>query len=418
MPLNPRLITSRQIVEAGGLIIRGSFPFLNLEGIEASGVICRFYEISGVVWITLNARFESGAWLKDDIGLSSFAFTLGTSGPATIKHAPPGASVTWTDRFTFSAGGVLNINPDTSTAPITIGTNGQGQLVVGLNADLVDGAHASEFFRAGIVNPGPMIVGSDPGGTENIRSGSLRTNTAVVGTDPGGTEALRTNSLRASTLAVPVLEVVGADPGGTEVLRAQNFRTSSAVVGTDPGGTEVLRASSLRTNDAVVTTTAIVGTDPGGTEALRAGSARLQAPVLTGSVPQFTMAADPTAAMHVATKQYVDSQAGGGGGGGDIRFLIQGNAMVANKVAQVLVGTAITYTTLRAYADTAPAGAALNIRINKNGTSAATLSIPAGSNSASTAVSIAVTSGDRISLDITQVGSTTPGGNDLLVTLH
>jgi hypothetical protein len=55
----------------------------------------------------------------------------------------------------------------------------------------------------------------------------------------------------------------------------------------------------------------VFGTDPGGTESLRAGSARLNAPVLLGSVPQFTMAADPTAAMQVATKQYVDSRLGG-----------------------------------------------------------------------------------------------------------
>jgi len=37
------------------------------------------------------------------------------------------------------------------------------------------------------------------------------------------------------------------------------------------------------------------------------GQVTLAAPILTGSVPQFTLAADPTAALQVATKQYVDA---------------------------------------------------------------------------------------------------------------
>jgi hypothetical protein len=60
---------------------------------------------------------------------------------------------------------------------------------------------------------------------------------------------------------------------------------------------DVLRASSV-----------VVGTDPGGTEVLRASSARLNAPVLLGSVPQFTLSGDPISALQVATKQYVDAR--------------------------------------------------------------------------------------------------------------
>ena len=195
---------------------------------------------------------------------------------------------------------------------------------------------------------------------------------------------------------------------------------SHAVIGTDPGGTESLRAQNLRANSAIFadmfSNTVVAGTDPGGTEALRAGSARFNAPVLLGSVPQFTMAADPTLPLHVATKQYVDSRPSGTIP--DVRFLVQGNAVVANKVAQVLIGFGGTFTAIRAWADTAPTGAPLSIRINKNGVSVATLSIADGANSASTTVSIPVVAGDRISLDITGVGSITPGGNDLLVTLH
>jgi hypothetical protein len=68
-----------------------------------------------------------------------------------------------------------------------------------------------------------------------------------------------------------------------------------------------LGTSSLRWR-SIYGVSGVFGTDPGGTESLRAGSARLNAPVLLGSVPQFTMAADPTAALQVATKQYADTK--------------------------------------------------------------------------------------------------------------
>jgi len=214
----------------------------------------------------------------------------------------------------------------------------------------------------------------------------------------------------------------------SQVVRCADFLIGSSTRRGSPGRALVDLVNELVVNfnsdwsggtvigGPVRTDSLVVGTDPGGTESLRAGSARLNAPVLLGSVPQFTMAADPTSPLQVATKQYVDSRPGGVIP--DVRFLIQGNAVVANKVAQVLIGFGGTFTRLRAWADTAPAGSGLSIRINKNGVSVATLSIAAGTNSASTAVSIAVAAGDRISLDITGVGSTTPGGNDLLVTLH
>jgi hypothetical protein len=77
--------------------------------------------------------------------------------------------------------------------------------------------------------------------------------------------------------------------------------------GSNPVGTSL--PAPVATLDATSLFSALVaGTDPGGTESLRAGSARLNAPVLLGSVPQFTMDADPTAALQVATKQYADTK--------------------------------------------------------------------------------------------------------------
>jgi hypothetical protein len=75
--------------------------------------------------------------------------------------------------------------------------------------------------------------------------------------------------------------------------------------GSNPVGASL--PAPIATLDATSLFSALVaGTDPGGTEALRAGSARLNAPVLLGSVPQFTVSGDPTSDLQVATKRYVD----------------------------------------------------------------------------------------------------------------
>lgn len=110
-------------------------------------------------------------------------------------------------------------------------------------------------------------------------------------------------------------------------------------------------------------------------------------------------------------------------------FTIQGDAGVITKLIQRLVDRNITIESIILYADTAPIGASLIIDIKINGISlwnahpALRPFLGAGENGPSTfsgtgAFDIATANtGDRLSMDITQVGSTTPGGNDLLVTI-
>jgi len=153
--------------------------------------------------------------------------------------------------------------------------------------------------RTALFTPSDVLPTSDNTvdcGNAALRWRETRAVTGVFGTDPGGTERLRAENLRA----------------GVTTLTG-NLTAPTAVIGTAPSGTEKLRTENLRAGTTVLTgnltaPSAVVGTDPGGTEALRAGSARLNAPVLLGSVPQFTLAADPTSALQVATKQYVDNR--------------------------------------------------------------------------------------------------------------
>lgn len=101
-----------------------------------------------------------------------------------------------------------------------------------------------------------------------------------------------------------------------------------------------------------------------------------------------------------------------GGGVGGATFGVHGTLLVANDMTLYWVAPkAGTFTSIIARVKTAPSGAALQLRINKNGVQVTTLSISSGSTSATGSISISFAQGDYFSLDITQVGSTANGAN-------
>jgi len=77
---------------------------------------------------------------------------------------------------------------------------------------------------------------------------------------------------------------------------------------------------------------------------------------------------------------------------------------------------AYTLKSIHAYVDTASAGASINITVNKNGSSLQTLSIAAGATVSSvTSLSHSIVANNYLTIDITQVGSSTAGENLYLV---
>ncbi|MBA7491177.1 hypothetical protein ES702_01722 [subsurface metagenome] len=100
-----------------------------------------------------------------------------------------------------------------------------------------------------------------------------------------------------------------------------------------------------------------------------------------------------------------------------------GLATVGTKLAQALIPGTFNIPKVIAYGDTAPIGADLKINIKINGSSlwddADRLIIANGANSGSNSDldHRDLGEGNRLSIDIDQVGSTTPGGDDLLVTI-
>lgn len=142
--------------------------------------------------------------------------------------------------------------------------------------------------------------------------------------------------------------------------------------------------------------------------------------VMTGLL---TLSGAPTADLHASTKKYVDDNIGAGAGGIGIAFIVPGAAIVKAKLAQVLIPGTLTISSVIIYSDDAPTGASLIVDINKNGTTIFTTQgnrpqIAAGGyyDESGTPDITSFAKGDRMSVDIDQIGSTNPGGNDLLVT--
>jgi len=106
-----------------------------------------------------------------------------------------------------------------------------------------------------------------------------------------------------------------------------------------------------------------------------------------------------------------------------ISFYVDGTLTVDTKLCSVIAPFAMTITEIRIAVDTAPTGADLIIDVNKNGTTLYTTqgnrpTITAGNTSA-TATDPDVTAiavGDKISIDVDQIGSTVAGDN-LMVTI-
>lgn len=101
-----------------------------------------------------------------------------------------------------------------------------------------------------------------------------------------------------------------------------------------------------------------------------------------------------------------------------------GLATVGTKLAQALIPGTFTISTVILWGDNVPTGADLIVDINKNGTTIFTTQanrpkISAGSNSGESGTPniTSINKGDRLSVDTDQVGSTIPGGDDLLVTI-
>ena len=103
------------------------------------------------------------------------------------------------------------------------------------------------------------------------------------------------------------------------------------------------------------------------------------------------------------------------GGGIEKDYKYTGILYPQNGSARLFMSSAVTLSEIVANIEVGPVGNDIGLRINKNGSSAATITITDGTTSATTTPNVSFVSGDYITVDITSVGSTTAGSNLYMV---
>lgn len=99
-----------------------------------------------------------------------------------------------------------------------------------------------------------------------------------------------------------------------------------------------------------------------------------------------------------------------------------GLATVGTKQAQALIPSTFIISLVKIYSDVAPTGASLIVDVNKNGVTIFTtqanrpqIPIDGHSDDSGSPDVITLAAGDRVSIDVDQVGSVISGGDDLVV---
>jgi hypothetical protein len=133
---------------------------------------------------------------------------------------------------------------------------------------------------------------------------------------------------------------------------------------------------------------------------------------LTG-VPTSPTAATSVNNTQIASTAYVTTAVAAGSSTSIIKtYNYSGTLATSTGSLRFYSSGSYTLSSADIHMHTAAAGSSVNITINKNGSSAATLTFAAGATSSlSNSLSVSLVQGDYLTIDITQVGSTTAGAD-------
>ena len=124
---------------------------------------------------------------------------------------------------------------------------------------------------------------------------------------------------------------------------------------------------------------------------------------------------DSNAITSLIDSDYVAARAPAGGGGGSAAVITYSyDGILSNNTGtkRRYISASSTLATADLYVITPSSGSAINLRINKNGSSAGTVTIDSGQTSSiNNALNISLAQNDYLTVDITQVGSITAGSN-------
>ena len=237
-------------------------------------------------------------------------------------------------------------------------------------------------------------------------------NPTVVGQSGGGGDAV-VAEINAAIVAVQTFSYGPNDPAETGVNDVR-----PGYVWTDTSATHpVTGAAAIKVRDAANAAWVVIGYVDGrpatAAQALLDLKLALSGGTMTGDLE---LAGDPDAALKAATKQYVDSVSRPA----PVRFFQLGNASVQQGVAFAIIEQNCNLTDIVAAVLTAPVGADLIVtitRFGQSGSASRSATIVDGTTFINAAVTpLAFVPGDFARFDISQVGSTTPGGNPIAVT--
>lgn len=114
--------------------------------------------------------------------------------------------------------------------------------------------------------------------------------------------------------------------------------------------------------------------------------------------------------------RYSGIQDAGIAGASTKTYVNKGRLRVSNGDERIYISSNSTLSQIDGFAQTAPVGDDITIRINKNGSQAILFAILDGTNSTlETSADVSLLAGDYITVDITSVGSSVPGSDLQLV---
>lgn len=315
--------------------------------------------------------------------------------------------------ITFANGPTYNISPS-STTNITPTNISIVNPAVPTYPSFLD--YSSRATSGGSINVSFLTAGGMTFGATNPTgslSGSL-TLSAAAAASGGGTTIVSSGSstgLIPLTLSASAVNVSGGGMVVPSGITGSLFGTASYALNADLlDGRDSTSFAGLTAN--VFTGVQTFTTPVTGTTAYFSGG--ISASSFSGSLTKLSDGSSFLVAGNGVTLSTGSNGAvtitAGGGEYIPAQFFVEGTIPLFVGTNRSYVYKACTVSSLVISANTAPSGSAINIRINKNGSSLVTGSLAAGSNyQKTTGLNASLAEGDYLTLDVTQVGSAYPG---------
>jgi len=164
--------------------------------------------------------------------------------------------------------GAVTVNVGTVTAPFVLGANGQGVLVTGLNADLLDGSHAAAFAASGHAHSGVYLPIAGKAADSDLLDGIDSLGFSLSGHTHAITHAMlsatHTDATPAAVVRGDLITGQGATPAwarlatgtGAQVLKGGTEPGWGAVAYSELSGTPTLVTDLDGLSDVVITSAA------------------------------------------------------------------------------------------------------------------------------------------------------------------